>query len=164
MRLIAQAGTPTALKKGASWIATGMGVGYLPLMPGTAGSLVGFFLFWPLRNLSPLNEGLVLLFLFGVGVCSAGLSESFFKMKDSSHIVIDEIWAMLLVLFLLPQSPAWWIAGFLLFRLFDIAKPPPIRKLEHLQGGWGVMMDDFVAAGYAVGLLRLFEWMYPLLV
>lgn len=162
MCFIAQAGTSAALKKWASWIATGMGVGYLPLMPGTAGSLVGFFLFRLLRDLAPVGEGLVLLCLFGVGVYSATLSESFFKMKDSSHIVIDEIWAMLLVLFLLPPSPGWWIAGFLLFRLFDITKPPPIRRLEYLPGGWGVMMDDLVAAGYTVGLLRLSERIYAI--
>ncbi len=157
MRFTAQVGTATPPGKWASRIATGLGVGYLPVMPGTAGSLVGFFLFFILRDLSTAGGALVLFFTFGIGVYTAGLSESFFKLKDSSHIVIDEIFAMLLVSFLLPPSPRWWIAGFLLFRLFDITKPPPIRTLEKLRGGWGVMMDDLLAAVYTIGLLRLSE-------
>jgi phosphatidylglycerophosphatase A len=78
-------------------------------------------------------------------------------MKDSPQIVIDEIVAMLLVLFLLPSSLRWQIGGFLLFRFFDIAKPPPIRILEGLPGGWGIMADDLLAALYTISLLRLFQ-------
>jgi phosphatidylglycerophosphatase A len=163
MRLIAQIGTPTLLEKWASWIATGMGVGYFPVMPGTVGSLVGFFLFLLLRDLSTVGSSCVLIFLFAIGVYTSSVSESFFKMKDSSRIVIDEIFAMLLVCFLLPKSLGWGAAGFILFRLFDITKPPPIRRLEKLQGGWGVMMDDLLAAGYTVGLLRLSEKIYAMI-
>ena len=83
-------------------------------------------------------------------------------MKDASQIVIDEIVAMMLVSFLLPASPGWWIAGFFVFRLFDISKPPPIRAIEKLPGGWGIMMDDLLAAGYTVGLLRLSEKIYAI--
>jgi phosphatidylglycerophosphatase A len=83
-------------------------------------------------------------------------------MKDSSEIVIDEIVAMMLVSFLLPAAPGWWAAGFLVFRFFDISKPPPIRALEKLPGGWGVMVDDLLAAGYTVGLLRLSEKIYAI--
>jgi phosphatidylglycerophosphatase A len=162
MRLIAQSGSSTTLGKWASWIATGMGVGYLPGMPGTIGSLVGFFLFLLFRNLSALGYSFALVFLFAIGVYTSGLSESFFKMKDSSQIVIDEIFAMLLVCFLIPDSLGWWSAGFILFRFFDIAKPPPIRTLEKLQGGWGVMMDDLLAAVYTVGILRLSERIYAI--
>lgn len=157
MRHVARVGASAVWEKWASWIATGMGVGYFPRIPGTAGSLVGFFLFWLLRDLAPVSVCLVLLFLFGIGVYTASLSESFFRMKDSGEIVIDEIWAMLLVSFLLPASPGWWAAGFVLFRLFDVTKPPPIRRLEKLKGGWGVMVDDLVAAGYTVGILRISE-------
>ena len=149
--------------KWASWIATGLGVGYFPRSPGTAGSLVGFFLFWPLRSLPWFGAALILLFLFGIGIYAAGVSESFFGMKDSSRIVIDEIAAMMLVFFMLPAGPGWWAAGFFAFRFFDISKPPPIRALEKLQGGWGVMMDDLLAACYTVGLLRLSEKIYALL-
>ena len=162
MRFTAQAETSTVLEKWASWIATCLGVGYFPRMPGTAGSIAGFCIFLLLRGLSPVHAGIILILLFAVGVYTSSLSESFFRMKDSSHIVIDEVHAMLLVSFLIPESPGWWVAGFILFRLFDITKPPPIRRLEKLKGGWGVMMDDLAAAGYTVGLLRLSEKMVGL--
>lgn len=160
MRLIAQGGASAVRGKWACRLATGMGVGYFPGIPGTAGSLAGFLLFWPFRGLSGWGAALILIFLFGIGVYTAGLSEDFFKMKDASQIVIDEIVAMMLVSFLLPASPAWWAAGFLVFRLFDISKPPPIRAIEKLPGGWGIMMDDLLAAAYTVGLLRLSEKIY----
>lgn len=138
-------------------IATGMGIGYFPLFPGTIGSLFGLFLFLLLQHLSTVTFMLFLLLLFGLGVYSSHLSESFFKKKDASQIVIDEIVAMLIVLFFLPSSLVWWTAGFLFFRLFDIMKPPPIRMFERLPGGWGVMVDDLIAAGYALGVLYLAE-------
>jgi phosphatidylglycerophosphatase A len=135
-----------------------MGVGFFPLFPGTIGSLFGLLLFLLLQHLSTATFMLFLFFLFGLGVYSSHLSESFFKKKDASEIVIDEIVAILLVLFFLPASLFWWTAGFISFRFFDILKPPPIRRFERLPGGWGVMVDDLIAAGYALGILRLIEW------
>lgn len=143
--------------KWAVWIATGGGIGYFPVFPGTLGSLVGLLLFIPLQGLS---NGLYILFLFalfGLGVYTSGLSEQFFQQKDSGAIIIDEIHAMLLVPFLLPPKPYWWVAGFVVFRFFDITKPPPIRVFEKMPKGWGVMMDDLMAALYTVGSLRLLE-------
>ncbi len=144
--------------KWSTLIATGMGVGFFPLFPGTIGSLFGLLLFLLLQHLSTVTFILFLLLFFGLGVYSSHLSESFFKKKDASEIVIDEIVAILLVLFFLPASLLWWTAGFVSFRFFDILKPPPIRIFERLPGGWGVMMDDIIAAGYALGILRLAEW------
>lgn len=138
-------------------IATGLGVGYFPLFPGTIGSLFGLLLFLFLRHLSTATFILFIFFLFGLGVYSSYLYEASFKKKDASEIVIDEIVAMLIVLFFLPASLLWWTAGFILFRLFDITKPPPIRMFERLPGGWGVMVDDLIAAGYALGVLHLAE-------
>ena len=143
-----------------SWsvsIATGGGIGYFSRFPGTLGSLLGLILFFPLRGLSPIPYSLFLIFLFLLGVVASTRSESFFQKKDSSHIIIDEIHAMLLVPYCLPQSPFWWLAGLCVFRFFDIAKPPPIRVLEKLPKGWGVMMDDLLAALYTVAALRLLE-------
>lgn len=142
------------------WIATGFGVGYLPVAPGTAGSLVGLFLFWLLQNFPLLYQGLFLLLLFGVGVYASDRAESLFRSKDPSQVVIDEIVGMGLVLLLLPPLWPWRIAGFFLFRLLDVTKPPPIRSFERFPGGWGIMLDDLWAAGYAVGLLRLIEWIH----
>ena len=139
------------------WVATGFGVGYLPLFPGTFGSLLGLFLFLPLRSLPPISYALFFLLFVGLGVYTSDACELLFRKKDAGEIIIDEIAAMLLVLPFLPASAGWWIAGFIAFRFFDIAKPAPIRTFEKLPGGWGVMADDLVAAGYAIILLRVGE-------
>lgn len=141
----------------ATWIATGGGIGYFPVFPGTIGSLVGLLLFLPLQDLSFEAYVLFLFGLFGLGVYTSSLSEQHFQKKDAGEIVIDEIHAMLLVPFLLPPHPYWWVAGFVVFRFFDIFKPPPIRVFEKMPKGWGVMMDDLVAALYTVISLRLAE-------
>jgi len=141
----------------AVWIASGGGLGFSPRAPGTMGSLLGLLLFFPLRGLSPLVYGLFLILLFVIGVDVSSRSEPFFKKKDASEIIIDEIHAMLLVSYFLPDSLFWWVAGFIVFRIFDIAKPPPIRRFERLPKGWGVMMDDLVAALFSIAVLRLLE-------
>ncbi len=139
----------------ACWIATGFGVGYFPIMPGTLGSLLGLCLFLILRSLPPILYLFTLIAFIFLGVYTAGLSESFFQRKDPSEIVIDEIVTMLLVLFLIPPSVGWWFAGLFAFRVFDILKPPPCRQFEQLPGGWGVMVDDLLAGTYAVIFLQL---------
>ncbi|MFQ5588087.1 MAG: phosphatidylglycerophosphatase A [Nitrospiria bacterium] len=146
-----------SVAKWAAWVATCGGIGYFPLFPGTIGSLAGLLLFLPLQGLSTLNYGLFLVVLFGIGVYTSTAAEPYFQRKDASHIVIDELHAMLLVSVLLPPAYGWWIAGFVVFRCFDIKKPPPIRAFEKWPGGWGVMADDFVAALYTVCVLRLTE-------
>lgn len=139
----------------ARWFATGFGVGYLPRAPGTAGSLLGVLLFLPMR-LMPHPYAipfLALLFIFGVYMTN--LSLPLFTRKDPREIVIDEIWAMLLVLFMIPPSLIAWTLGFILFRFFDIKKPSPIREAERLPNGWGVMADDLVAAAYTIALVKM---------
>lgn len=143
--------------KWTGWIATCGGIGYFPYFPGTIGSLAGLILFLPLRHLPTLHYVLLLILLFGIGVYTSTRSEPYFQKKDASAIVIDELHAMLLILFFLPPVFLWWIAGFVVFRIFDISKPCPIRRFEKLPGGWGIMMDDFIAALYALGLLHLFN-------
>ncbi|MCG3114702.1 MAG: phosphatidylglycerophosphatase A [Candidatus Manganitrophus sp. SA1] len=147
---------PKALSpKWARWVATGLGVGYFPLMPGTLGSLLGVCLFLVLRPLPPILYLLTFITFVLLGVYTAGLSEPFFQKKDASEIVIDEIVTMMGVLFLIPPSVGWWFAGFVAFRVFDILKPPPCRQLERLPGGWGVMADDLLAGAYTVVFLQL---------
>ncbi|MFQ5597488.1 MAG: phosphatidylglycerophosphatase A [Nitrospiria bacterium] len=141
----------------AAWIATAGGIGYFPVFPGTIGSVLGLLLFVVLRRLPKPIYVFLLLVLFGLGVYTSTLSEDLFQKKDASHIIIDEICAMLLVLFFLPSIPLWWIAGLIVFRVFDIKKPPPIRSFEKLPKGWGVMMDDLVAAIYTIASLRIVE-------
>ena len=138
-------------------ISTFFGLGYFPVAPGTITSLVvilayKFYLYqlsWPLYLLI-----LFLLFLVGVYTSTKFSAES--NKKDPRKIVIDEACGQLLVLF--RMSEAWFpvLAGFILFRVFDIVKPYPIKKVEALPAGWGIMMDDVVAAIYAGVIINFY--------
>jgi phosphatidylglycerophosphatase A len=214
------ASAPQKKPKLAMWIATALGVGYLPKAPGTFGSMVGiltavlsavFFLrpasFRDLFSLHPLTDavfsdnhflvpgsdihdsalGLPLLcaialfvILGGIGVWASSRAADFSRIKDPQFVVIDEVAGMHLTLFLplipiaLPHvtqrldlstyaifftlSLVNWkylLLGFLLFRVFDIWKPFPVRQLESLPRGWGIMADDWMAGIYAAILLRV---------
>ena len=141
-------------------IASGLGSGYSPVAPGTAGSVVGVIIAVLFIILSGLNifSGLIYILLiaviFAVGVWSAGRAEVIYGEKDCGKIVIDEIAGMLVTLYLVPFDWRWLLAGFLLFRLFDIVKPFPARRIDQrVEGGWGVMLDDIAAGIYAnIGL------------
>lgn len=132
------------------FLATGAGSGYLPWMPGTAGSLVGILLYYSLRS---MPRGPYLAFVvafFFLAVWASGLAEVIFGSKDPQRIVIDEVVGMLVTLALLPFSWRTVLVGFVLFRLFDIWKPFPARLLQdRLPGGWGVVGDDVMAGIYA---------------
>jgi len=139
------------------YFVTGFGVGYCPIAPGTAGTILGFLLFLPFQTVPPLHALPVLAALFGMGVYTTNFSFAIFGEKDPSMVVIDEIVAILLILFLLPPFAGfiWRAAGFLLFRFFDITKPPGVREAENLPGGWGIMTDDIIAAFYTLPVLWL---------
>ncbi len=136
------------------WIATGGGIGYIPVAPGTFGSLLGVLLFVGLSFLPPLGYGVVLVALAGLGVWASTEAEHLLGRKDASVIVIDEIVGVLIALWGLSVRLYLPIAiAFGLFRLFDIIKPWP--ALERLPRGWGVMMDDVFAGLLALGILRI---------
>jgi phosphatidylglycerophosphatase A len=122
---------------------------------------VGTLLAWPigwllLAALAPAEVLALVAVLFAVGVWCCGATGRDLGIADHGAMVWDEIVAFLLILALIPAHPAWQAAGFVLFRFFDIAKPPPIRWLERqLRGGLGVMLDDLLAAGYALLVLAL---------
>ncbi|HUX10927.1 MAG TPA: phosphatidylglycerophosphatase A [Terriglobia bacterium] len=146
----------------AVWIATVAGAGYFPIAPGTVGSAVGVGVVAVL-GLIPLAPGwrnallgLVAGLIFLLGVWAAGQSEKFFGRTDPGHVVIDEV-AGQMVTFLLCPHAAWkfLLAGFVLFRIFDITKPFPAGRAERLAGGWGIMVDDLIAGAYAMGALAL---------
>jgi phosphatidylglycerophosphatase A len=127
--------------------------GYSPVAPGTAGSIAALI---PLFIFSGIGYwGLTVLIAVGLG---AGVyaSSRFERLlgDDPQIIVIDEAVGMWVTLLFVPLTPAWLIAGLVLFRLFDILKPFPIRKLEKYPNGWGVMLDD-VGAGIYAGLILL---------
>ena len=138
-------------------LATGFGVGYSPIAPGTLGTLVAILIYYFLSNiLSPLYEITLLGFLF-LSVWVSGNAEIFFERKDDQRIVIDEITGFLIAMLWVPKTIRFVIIGFFLFRFFDIVKPFPIRRLEKgFKGGFGVVLDDVVAGVYANILLRLF--------
>lgn len=138
-------------------IAFGFGAGLAPVAPGTAGTLLAWPLGWLLAGLLPPAALVALVAaLFALGVWACELTGRRLGVPDHGSMVWDEVVAFLLVLAIVPPDLAWQAAGFALFRLFDIAKPPPIRWLERrYHGGFGVMLDDLVAAGYALVILAL---------
>jgi phosphatidylglycerophosphatase A len=143
-----------------NWLAFGFGTGLAPYAPGTVGSLPGVALAWiclPLAFEWRLAVGLVLV-VAGIWLC--GESARRMGVHDHPGIVWDEIAAMYLVLLTVPPSIALWALAFGLFRLFDIAKPWPIRDLDHrLRGGTGIMLDDLAAAFYAASILAFGRWL-----
>lgn len=136
-------------------------LGHSPFMPGTMGSLAGLMIYFVVRA-SDVLYGFVILFLFFLGVMFAGEAEKIYKSKDASMIVIDEACGMLLALFFVPSNPYSIIIGFFLFRIFDILKPPPAKRMERLTGSLGIMFDDIVAGLYTNIILQIiFRVMVP---
>jgi phosphatidylglycerophosphatase A len=155
-----------------AFLATGFGAGLSPVMPGTAGSLVGLGLAWIFaRALAPhvgsLGSALGLLTsgaLVGlVGVAVSGPVCRALGAKDPGCVTIDEVAGQLISCAAVPllaapgsglREAAAWIGSFVLFRFFDIVKPGPIGPLQELPGGWGVVADD-VAGGIAAAVALL---------
>lgn len=151
-------------------IATGFGVGFIPLGPGTFGSIVGLVIAYGL--ISAFSPDVLLLqnaiIVAGVVLAAAGIwsgtrAEKIFDRKDASQVVIDEVCGQVITFAFIapylarlgPQWRWWMLVGFALFRAFDIFKPYPINRLQNLEGGFGVMMDDVVAGIYAAAALSL---------
>jgi phosphatidylglycerophosphatase A len=141
----------------AKFIATSGGLGFAPIAPGTAGSLAGVVLglLWTpeIGGWLPLAAVAV---LFVIGVAVSTRVERDLQALDPSCIVIDETVAMWLILLAVPAA-SWQqaIIPFLVFRLFDIVKPPPLKWMAKAPGGWGVMLDDIGAAVYTILVLLL---------
>jgi phosphatidylglycerophosphatase A len=138
----------------ATVIATAFGAGFSPIAPGTAGSLVGLALFWPLQMAAPPVQVVVTLLTYFAGVAASSRLAQRLGRKDPGAAVIDEVVGMWLTMLFLPFTPATAVAGFLLFRVLDVFKPYPARQFESLPGGWGIMTDDVMAGVYANLLLR----------
>ena len=139
------------------FLATGCYVGYIPFAPGTFGSLMGIPLVWLLSKLASPFSVLTMFFFILLSLWIGGEAEKIFNQKDSGCIVIDEIAGMLVTFAMIPWSMQNLLIGFILFRVFDIAKPFPSPLIEkNLKGGLGVVMDDIVAGVYANVVLRLF--------
>ncbi|HSS46310.1 MAG TPA: phosphatidylglycerophosphatase A [Burkholderiales bacterium] len=142
----------------AHFLAFGFGAGLMRAAPGTAGTLVAFPLFWFLNpRLMPLEFLALVAGLFILGWWICGKTGKDLGVHDYGGIVWDEIVAFLLVLYFTPDTLLWQAFAFLLFRIFDVLKPPPIGYFDQtVHGGFGVMLDDLIAASYT--LLCLAFW------
>jgi phosphatidylglycerophosphatase A len=143
----------------AVFIATFGYSGYFPFAPGTVGSAAGlvvYLLVWWTQS-TVVEVGLIVA-LFAAGVWAATISERYFGGIDPGPIVIDEVVGMLITLAFIPVTLPVAIAGFVLFRIFDVIKPFPAGRLEKLEGGLGVMADDAMAAIYGNVVLRVMLW------
>jgi phosphatidylglycerophosphatase A len=143
----------------AHFLAFGFGAGLSPFAPGTAGTLVGFPLYWALAPyLSTLEMLALIMVLYWVGVWACGITGRNLGISDHGGMCWDEIVAFLLILEIAPEDLEWQIAAFFLFRIFDVIKPSPIRELEkRMKGGFGVMFDDILAAGYTLLALAIIK-------
>ena len=147
-------------------IATGFGSGYFPIAPGTAGAVLatgvwfGLSLLFTAHHLLITTVLLIVLFTF-LGVRSSGIMEIYWG-KDPSKVVIDEMVGVWIPLLAVNNENKYYIyyalLALLLFRLFDIFKPLGIRKMEAIQGGWGIMIDDIAAGLYSLLILLGLQW------
>ncbi len=144
-------------------LAFGFGSGLARKAPGTFGTLTAFPMYWYLApRLSNVAFLLLLVCAFVIGVWVCDRTGKALGESDYGGIVWDEIVSFTLVLFFTPPGWYWALLSFLLFRYFDIAKPPPIRYFDsNWHGGLGVMFDDLLAAGYALLCLALVKSVLP---
>jgi len=138
------------------FIATGFYSGYLPKAPGTWGSLVGLLLFFLLHTLNLQIYLAVVAAIFIIGTFAAGEAEKIMDRKDPGLGVIDEIVGILITMIAIPATPLAMALGFILFRIFDIWKPFPIRLIDQrFHGGLGIMLDDIVAGIFSLVILQI---------
>src|SRR5208337_3258214 len=144
----------------ATLVATFFGAGRLRPGPGTWGSLATTLLWWLLASHLPSSARIPVLVLLivivvAIGIPAATLEERGCGQKDPSHVVIDEVAGQLVTFIACPVVWQALLAGFILFRVFDIAKPPPVRSLERLPEGTGIVVDDLGAGVYALIVLQV---------
>ena len=160
---LAKPGWRFLFSKPAHFLAFGFGSGLFREAPGTAGTLAAFPIFW---LLAPLLSNYLfvaaLAIAFAIGIWACGVTGKALGESDYGGIVLDEIVSFMLVLFFTPPGWEWAFLAFVLFRFFDIAKPPPIHYFDsNWQGGLGVMFDDLLAAGYTLMCLALVKSALP---
>lgn len=151
--------SPRLLRDPVHFLALGFGSGLAPWAPGTAGTLVGVLLDPLLRPLGLELRVLAVALMFGAGVWLCGESARRLGVHDHPAIVWDEIVGYLALMLVVPAGWGWALAGFVVFRFFDIVKPWPIRQLDHgVGGGLGIMVDDVMAAAWGAVVLLGFRF------
>jgi phosphatidylglycerophosphatase A len=150
-----------AVSHPAHLVAFGLGSGLAPVAPGTAGTLLAWAIGWAFLGESFAPPWAVLALLaaaFMLGIWACEVTGRTLGVPDHGAMVWDEIVAFLLVLAIVPDGIGWQAAAFVFFRFFDILKPPPIRWFERrYHGGFGVMFDDLLAAGYTLLALAILK-------
>jgi phosphatidylglycerophosphatase A len=137
------------------FIAQGAYSGRVPVAPGTAGTAVGVLLYFLIMGMPPVWYVTLCILVAGIGAWAAEEAEKLLGKKDAPSIVSDEIAGFLLAMFMIPPTWGMIIVGFVLFRFFDILKPWPLRSLEKMHGGVGVMLDDIGAGIYTNIVLQI---------
>lgn len=135
-------------------IGTVFGLGHLPIAPGTWGSLAGLG-FCLLLHDDPVLYITAFIVSFILGIIASHKLEKKWGMKDPSSVVIDEFASIFIAFLLIPITVPIVITGFILYRVIDIIKLPPMRSLERLKGGWGIMLDDLMGAIYTNLILQI---------
>lgn len=145
----------------AYFIAFGFGSGLMPFAPGTWGTLAAIPVYLLLAGFSPLLYLFFTLIAFLLGVWVSNKVSAQLGVHDYSGIVWDEVVGYLITMTMVPLSLSWMLIGFLLFRLFDIWKPQPIRWVDkQVEGGLGIMLDDVIAAIPAWLIMQLLVWSF----
>jgi phosphatidylglycerophosphatase A len=161
MALVYHPDMSRVMSASARWLATGFGAGYSPFAPGTAGSVVGLLLFWPMASLPWPYPAAACAVVSVTGALAATHVADRVGLKDPGIVVVDEIVGMWVTLIDLPFGLLTAAAGFILFRAMDVLKPWPARDLERLPGGWGIVADDLAAGVYANLMLRVALLVWP---
>ena len=147
----------------AHFLALGFGTGLAPVAPGTVGTFLGFPFYWMLTlwfGPSEILIATVLMFILGIWACQRTGNDM--GIADHSSMVWDEVVAFVMILVFTPPGLFWQAFAFFAFRFFDILKPPPIREADRRwKGGFGVMFDDILAAGYTLLLMALATRLLP---
>lgn len=158
-RLRPKRGTPDGPPGGWVLLATWGPCGYVPVAPGTAGTLGAIPLFWALQHLPPTLYLLTTAAFVALAVFAAAVAGRYWKVVDASPIVIDEVAGYLVTMALVPWSWKAALAGFLLFRILDVVKPWPASAFDRVKTGFGVVMDDVAAGAWAWIVLHvLLRW------
>ncbi len=144
-------------------LALGFGAGLAPVAPGTAGTLLGFPVYMVLAwRLDPVGVLLAAAAMFALGIWACQRTGEDLGIADHSGMVWDEVVAFVLILVFTPPGLAWQAFAFFAFRAFDVFKPPPIRQADQKwKGGFGVMFDDILAAGYTLLLMAVVKRVLP---
>jgi len=150
----------TLLKHPVDFLALGFGSGCAPVAPGTFGTLAGVLIYLPLRTLPTVSYGLVTLSLFLLGIWFCRHAAARLGVHDHPAIVWDEVVGYLITMIAAPPGWLYVVLGFVLFRLFDILKPWPVRWLDRcVHGGLGIMLDDAAAALMALACVQIIPYL-----